>query len=412
MKVVHVCCDTAYGCLSAVAEIAAAEAGLGLDVDVVLLQERGRRVSAFRLERMRRSSVGTHVLPLAKLRRWMRPRLVARGLEISTVASRIATLASGSDLVHGHGTLGAVYAYFAARRLGIPAVATRHGAEPGAFRPVVWRCLSTRLDRHTSMVSPRRTKAAHRTAAREVPGLGNGIDAAVWRAYAAESANARESLGIPPDAFVIGLIGRLVREKRQASTLQALTPYADEVHVLVIGDGPQRTEIERLAMTPSWRGRLHLLGFVDDVPTIYRALDLLWMPSLRESESMVVLEAMASGVPVLASAVGATPRLLDDGAGILFAPDDLPGAVRIARALARDPGRREELVGRAQTRVLEHFSAAAAAHRYIHRLYRPALDAPPDGPRTRRSVRPHVGTSRSRPRGTRRPGKADSADRR
>lgn len=370
LHVLHICCDTAYGCLAAVSELAAGQAELSLGVQVALMREHGRRLSAFRVRRMQEAGVEVHILDLPKLRLWMRPRFVARGAGIPNVVSDTIRWARTSDLVHGHGSLGAAYAYWTGRRLGLPAVGTQHGLEPGAFRPLAWRWLAGRLHGSNSLARPSGT-----------PELGNGIDARGWRSMAVGAPDLRSSIGVSSGATLIGLVGRVVGDKQQLSFLDALSgelAEQPEVAVAVIGEGPELAELERLSGRRPWRGRLHLLGYVDDMPSVYRALDVLVVPSQREAESMVILEAMASGVPVVATAVGGTPKLLAQGAGVLIPPSDLRAAVRALLPLLSDPQRRAEVAAQAQQRVEEHFSSTRAATAYLEELYRPALGGRPN----------------------------------
>jgi glycosyltransferase involved in cell wall biosynthesis len=210
--------------------------------------------------------------------------------------------------------------------------------------------------------------------------LGNGIDAAAWRKMVREATNLRESLGIDPKHFVIGLIGRLVHEKQQVSVLRALSCHLRDrnvVHVLVIGDGPQRSELRKLVETLAWEDRVHVLGFVDDMPAVYSTLDLLLMASIRESQSMVIIEAMASGVPIVATTVGSTPWLLANGAGWLFSPFDPKGLNEAIQALRKESELRQDLIARARSRVETHFDSTAMARKYMDRLYYPALGHDP-----------------------------------
>jgi len=380
MRVLHVCSDTAYGCLAAVSELAAAQASLGMNVQVAILQERGRHVSEFRRRRMHLSGVTTHVLPLPKLRSWMRPRFIARGVGISAVISRLLQCTDDCDLIHGHDSLSCVYAYLAARRLAVPAVGTRHGVEPGALRPLVWRSLAPRLDGYVSLIAASEHQRLVMDSRSGENALGNGIDAAVWRKMVREATNLRESLGIDPKHFVIGLIGRLVHEKQQVSVLRALSCHLrgrNVVHVLVIGDGPQRSELQKLVETLAWEDRVHVLGFVDDMPAVYSTLDLLLMASIRESQSMVIIEAMASGVPIVATTVGSTPWLLANGAGWLFSPFDPKGLNEAIQALRKESELRQDLIARARSRVETHLNSTATARKYMDRLYYPALGHDP-----------------------------------
>ncbi|MFC2082811.1 glycosyltransferase family 4 protein [Candidatus Bipolaricaulota bacterium] len=379
MKILHVCSDTAYGCLAAVSELAIAQVNLGLDVEVMLIREEGQVVSAFRRNRMESSGVRTHLDSLPRLRSWMRPRIVCRGASVIAATSRLLRYTSNCDLVHGHGGLGCICAYGAARYRRIPVVATRHGLEPGPLHTLAWRFLLTRVDRYVSLLPEdnEHLYKANSTSLGDIPR--NGIDATAWRGLKSAAESLRGKFGIPLDGFVVGVVGRLAPEKQQAFFLRALASHSREaggVHVLVIGEGPSQTEVQASARSLGCEDKVSFLGFVDDMPAAYRSLDLIVMTSTRESQSMVVLEAMAAGVPVVATDVGGTPWLLGDGAGWLVSPLDEAALVHAIEALRREPARRQALADNARQRVEDLFDSMAAARDYLQKVYNPVLGIP------------------------------------
>jgi glycosyltransferase involved in cell wall biosynthesis len=141
--------------------------------------------------------------------------------------------------------------------------------------------------------------------------------------------------------------------------------------VLLFGGGPQQAEFETLV--PGAEKRVRFLGFVDDIPAAYRSIDLLVVASTRESQSMVLLEAMAAGVPVVATEVGGTPWLLADGAGWLIPPLDGQELVGAVEELRRDPVLRQTLIRNARQRVEQWFDSSTVAREYLQQVYDPAL---------------------------------------
>ncbi|MEV6829531.1 glycosyltransferase family 4 protein [Amycolatopsis sp. NPDC051102] len=153
---------------------------------------------------------------------------------------------------------------------------------------------------------------------------------------------------VPPRGPVRHLVfaGLLVERKGILDLLAALARpgvWPAEARLTVVGDGPQRAEAERAAQAPPLAGRVTFLGFRPDVPALLAAADALVLPSTMEQQPLVVAEAMAAGKPVLATATGGVPAMLDvPGAPAFLAPPgDVPALAERLRALFAepDPGR-------------------------------------------------------------------------
>ncbi|HEY1417500.1 MAG TPA: glycosyltransferase, partial [Myxococcaceae bacterium] len=140
--------------------------------------------------------------------------------------------------------------------------------------------------------------------------------------------------------------------------------------VLVAGDGPLRSALQAEAAGEEVR----FLGFVTDVGRVLAAADVLALPSRTEGLPMAALEAMAAGVPVVASAVGSLPEVLGDGAGVLVPPGDIE-ALRVALERLWDPATRQALAHVARARVASRYGADVMARSYRERLYQPALES-------------------------------------
>jgi sugar transferase (PEP-CTERM/EpsH1 system associated) len=167
----------------------------------------------------------------------------------------------------------------------------------------------------------------------------NGVD--LKRFHPREGS--RPSLG-PPDFasaenLVIGTVGRMETVKNQLTLVQAFVhllnqePNAREsLRLVIIGDGPLRMEAEKLLRDANADRLAWLPGEREDVPAIMRSLDLFALPSLREGISNTILEAMASGLPVVATRVGGNPELVEERkTGLLIPPANsiaLAGAIR------------------------------------------------------------------------------------
>ncbi|MEZ5965813.1 MAG: glycosyltransferase [Planctomycetota bacterium] len=162
--------------------------------------------------------------------------------------------------------------------------------------------------------------------------LRNGVD--LERFHPGERAAARARLGLPATAGLVLGIGRLVAGKGFGLAVQALASLPGHVHLVLVGEGPERAALRQAAPVD----RLHLLGRRgrDDVVAALQACDVLVLPSAREGWPNVVTEALASGLPVVATAVGGIPEMVADPvAGELVAADPEALASALLRQLAR-----------------------------------------------------------------------------
>ncbi|MDK1473570.1 glycosyltransferase [Streptomyces sp. 549] len=246
------------------------------------------------------------------------------------------------DLVHTHLYRACVYGRAAARLAGVRAVvATEHSLGDAQIegRPL------TRSARGLYLASERlghSTVAVSATVARRlrdwgVPGprielIPNGIEADRFRFDASARRRARESLGLPADAFVVGGVGRLVPGKRFDQLVRAVAEVP-QARLLLVGDGPQRGELARLTGQLGITDRVTLCGEraaddgatgpdrdAADVPALLAAMDVFVSPSAEEAFGLAVLEALAAGLPVLHVTCPAIDEL---------PPTDAPGARRI-----------------------------------------------------------------------------------
>ena len=167
----------------------------------------------------------------------------------------------------------------------------------------------------------------------------------------------RRALDVPPDAPLIGGVGRLVEQKRFDRLLETVARLPVAVHCLIVGDGPLRAELGARAAELGVAGRVRLTGHRDDIPDIMAALDLLVVTSDRESLANVMLEAMAAGTPVVSTPVSGAREALEREAaegpapGRVVEPDPAALAAAIEPLLA-DPGTLERM-GQAAERVAD-----------------------------------------------------------
>lgn len=200
-----------------------------------------------------------------------------------------------------------------------------------------------------------------------VPGV--GIDTARFRDTEADRADLRRALGIPETAMVLLSVGELNQNKNHAAAIRAIAELHDpSVCYLIAGVGPLRDSLNALASECGLGDRVKLLGYRTDVDKLYKAADILVFPSFREGLPVSVMEAMASGLPIVAASNRGTRELIRDGEnGILCPPDD-PTAFRDALAvLGADPAKRAAFAAEGQKLVQSY--DRSAVNREMFRLY-------------------------------------------
>lgn len=210
----------------------------------------------------------------------------------------------------------------------------------------------------------------------------NGVDTEVFR----PSANGRVPL---PDApfgeercFTVGWVGRMDAVKDPANLARgfaAVCRTAPDVtrrlRLVMVGDGPLRPRVEACLAQVDVSDATWLPGARGDIPEIMRGLDVFVLPSRSEGISNTVLEAMASGLPVIACRVGGNPELVEDGrTGTLVPPDDPEAIARAILAYLRDPGLRRRHAEAARRTAVERFSLGAMVEGYTG-LYKDLLRA-------------------------------------
>lgn len=215
------------------------------------------------------------------------------------------------------------------------------------------------LDRRTRHFLPNAHAIAERVIRDGVPPdrvtvIPNGVDCSAY--LPGRDNELRRQLGIADEAVVAGFLGRVERVKRLDVLLDALVrlPEADRPdHLLVAGDGSQMDAVRAQVEADPWLARhCHLLGSVQRVPAFLASLDYLVQSSEVEGLPNAVLEAMATGLPIVATRVSDVPLLID-GVGILAEPADVASLAEALRAMQRlgSEGRRE--LGEAARRRIE-----------------------------------------------------------
>src|SRR5205823_2275690 len=184
----------------------------------------------------------------------------------------------------------------------------------------------------------------------------NGVDGEVFRPIDRRAALPAES-GPPRDVLILGTVGRLDPVKSHGVIIRALARLracGTDAFLLLIGEGPERPRLEREIRESGLAGQVRLFGHTDRVRDVLNCLDIYVQASLYEGFSNTVLEAMACGLPVVATRTGGTVDLLRDGhEGYLFEPDDDPALTALLLELRHRDRRREMGPGESSTTELD-----------------------------------------------------------
>jgi len=199
--------------------------------------------------------------------------------------------------------------------------------------------------------------------------LPNGVDVQRIAPGPEERAGIRQNLGLPATALVVGTVSRMVPIKDHPTLFRAAELLASAgvpIHLLLVGSGPELARHrEAVAASPLLNGRVTFLGAVPNVTEALQAMDVFVLPSLAEGMSNTLLEAMAAGLPVIATRVGGNPELVEDGrSGWLFQPGDVSDLAARLERLAFDAGLRSALGQAARHRAVSQFSLEDMVARY------------------------------------------------
>jgi glycosyltransferase involved in cell wall biosynthesis len=352
-----------YDCLLVTGSEGASEGSLrdlavSSNLRLAMIPELGREIAPW-------SDLVT-LVKLYRLMRRERPHVVhthtAKAGFVGRIAARLAGVPVVLHTLHGH----VFHGYFSPAKTRLYILIERFGA-----------LLSSRI----ITISPRlREEIAHYGVTRseriEIIPLGFELDA--FASQPRGSGDFRRSLGIPMDAKLIGAVGRLVPIKNVQLLLEAaaLARQNDPIiRVVLIGDGELRDELEAQADALGLGQAVVFAGWRRDLTRVYADLDAVVISSHNEGTPASLIEAMATGCPVIATRVGGVPDLVVDGeTGRLVPPGDREALAAALLALFRESARTARMAELAQRRVLERYQAERLVAD-VDRLYREQLTA-------------------------------------
>jgi D-inositol-3-phosphate glycosyltransferase len=290
------------------------------------------------------------------------------------------------DLIHAHGALTVILLSFWVR--GVPIVYTEHDATPWScryrhlperlVRKAVYRAVNVtafrRADRVVMLFASQGEEAALRWGIPrdKVTVIANGTDPSVFRVGGFPQTR------LDVDRYCL-FVGSLVARKSPDLLLDAVAEL-DDIACVFAGDGPMRSKLERRASELGITDRVRLLGALApaELGAVYAGAELLVVPAVSEASPLVAVEAMACGLPVVASRISGLPSLVRDWeTGFLVKPGDVGQLAMAMTFVLGDDELRRRMGDNGRRRVLREFVWPAVARRYVA-VYRTAVGLPPE----------------------------------
>ncbi|MEW6145835.1 MAG: glycosyltransferase family 4 protein [Thermodesulfobacteriota bacterium] len=360
MKILHVYTGGGeiYGAERVICNLACEQIKSSMSLEVVYFKRPGR--NSF-LELLNDSRIPVHVVD-------SRSRLDTGAF----LTLRSICLRTSPHILHSHGYKGDIFLATLKRTLKGPViVSTKHGSTDATSRTSFYERLGDMslryFDRVVAVSEYTKKKLIElHVPERKIEVIHNGIDVSSFSG--AEIGSLRQSLNISEDSRVVGFIGRLGPEKGITYLLEAadrICRSTRDVYFVLIGEGILKKETENFVESRKLRDRIIVLGWRKDATDILLDMDMLLLPSLTEGTPMVILEAMAAGVPVIASDVGGIGEIIEDSrTGLLIKPRDPVAIVESVKALLDDGGLAERISRNAAREIESRFSARRMSEKY------------------------------------------------
>lgn len=269
------------------------------------------------------------------------------------------------DVVHTHGYRADVVDSGVAQGAGIPIVTTVHGFTAAGWRNRLYERLQLRaLRRFDAVVAVSRPLGQRLLAA----GVPRGSTHVIQNAYLPstaplERAEARRRLGLPTDGYLVGWVGRLSPEKGPDVFVDAVAASTGWTAV-VVGTGPEGEHLLARANAAGASPRMRWLGTVPDMAPLVTAFDAIVLSSRSEGTPIVLFEAMAAGVPVVATAVGGVPDVVSSSEAVLVPTQDPAAIAGAIGGLRADPETARRRAEAARCRLASAFAPGPWLDRY------------------------------------------------
>ena len=297
-----------------------------------------------------------------------------RGIDFSVIPKLVRIIRENDiQIVHTHLWGANFWGRFAANAAGVPVVVTEHNVDvwKSPFHFLIDRWLLRKTGCFIAVSEAvREFHAKHlHTPKEKIRVVYNGVAVNTSLSHQITKPPVKQELGIKEDEKVVAVIGRLVPQKGVSFFLDVMSdmlnrrpPTIDHrLKVLIVGDGPLKNSLQSMVHSPQYKNIEDMViftGFRKDIPEMLSITDILVLPSTREGLPMIVLEAMVAGVVVVATRVGGTPELVEDGVnGFLVESGDGEGLKRkLDHVLNADSHGLDQIRNNARKTVEEKFS--------------------------------------------------------
>lgn len=360
LTVLHVLAPAPYGGLeSVVSALAAGHQGQGHSVHVAAVLDSDPREHPF-VDALARALVTVHV------RRFPGRSYIAERRAIASLCRTVAP-----DIVHTHGYRADVVDAGAARRMGVATVTTVHGFTGGNRKNRLYEYVQIRAFRKFDAVVAVSRPLARLLARRGVQEARLRTIVNAWRPVGLPLPRdeARRALGVPSDDWRLGFVGRLSAEKGPDVLVDAASQLEPAVSLSFIGEGRERGVLEARARTRGFGARVTWHGTVPDAARVLPAFDAIVLSSRTEGTPIVLFEAMAAGVPIVATAVGGVPDVVTDREAILVPAEDPDALAEAIRSVRADPVSAATRAAAARQRLADRYATGPwlAAYEAVYR---------------------------------------------
>lgn len=294
---------------------------------------------------------------------------LAERREISNVCASVRP-----DVVHTHGYRADVLHSGVARRRGIATVSTVHGFTRGDWKNRLYEWLQRRAYRNFHAVVPVSAPLERELAAAGVPEDHLHIIRNAWAGTAEplSEAEARSRLNLQGEGPWVGYVGRVGPEKGADIFIRSLARLRGQWNAVVIGEGRIRQDLQLQAEELGISGRVQWAGFVPEAGRYMKALDVFVLSSRTEGTPIALFEAMAAGVPVVATRVGGVPDVVSDREAVLVPPEEPDALAAAIHEVLGDPRAADHRAHGARQRLRTEFGPEAWVEQY-DRVYGAAM---------------------------------------
>jgi glycosyltransferase involved in cell wall biosynthesis len=276
----------------------------------------------------------------------------------------------GVQIVHTHNPQPLVYAALAAKLSRSAVVHTKHGNNPARGRRLLLRRVAASfvdayvaVSKATADVALRRRECSPD----RLTVIPNGVDVERYRRTERRRNEVRAELGLPDSAVVIGSVGRLAPEKNYGLLVDAAAPIlGPHVYLVLAGDGPERRALEARIERRGVQHFTRLIGVRNDVCRLMSAFDVFVLSSTTEGLPLVVPEAMAASLPIVSTAVGGIPDVVEHGVtGLLCSPGNEAALRGCLTEIAASPARSRALGDAAHRVAVETYGRERMLRSYL-----------------------------------------------